>query len=105
MKKTFYTFLFLFFVSLNINAQSQYSSIDDVKRLNYDLLEEIGFDDTKITLVSRLIYSTAKKSSHVAKKGAFPQKDILDNEFNTMFLKFLSEKDLAKFKTIQHKIK
>ena len=47
MKKTFYTFLFLFFVSLNINAQSQYSSIDDVKRLNYDLLEEIGRDNKR----------------------------------------------------------
>lgn len=105
MKKSFYTFLIFFLVTLNINAQSQYTSIDDVKRLNYDLLEEIGFDDNKITLVSRLIYSTAKKASYVAKKGAFPQKDILDNEFKTMFLKFLSEKDLAKFKTIQHKIK
>ena len=105
MTKIFYTFLIFFLVSLNINAQSQYSSIDDVKRLNYDLLEEIGFDDTKITLVSRLIYSTVKKASHVAKKGAFPQKDILDNEFNTMFLTLLSVKDLAKFKTIQQKIK
>ena len=105
MKKTFYTFLFLLLISLNINAQSQYSSIEDVKRLNYELLEEIGYDDSKITIVSRLIYSTAKKASYISKKGAFPQKDILDNEFKTMFLRSLSEKDFAKFKTIQHKIK
>ena len=46
-----------------------------------------------------------KKATYVSKKGAFPQKDILDGEFNTTFLKLLSEEDLAKFKTIQHKIK
>ena len=48
MKKTFYTFLIFSFISLNINSQTQYSSIDDVKRLNYELLEEIGFDDSQI---------------------------------------------------------
>ena len=105
MKKTFYTFLIFSFLSLNINSQTQYSSIDDVKRLNYELFEEIGFDDYKINIVSRLIYSTNKKATYISKKGALPQKDILDGEFNTNFLKLLSEKDLAKFKTIQHKIK
>ena len=105
MKKTFYTFLIFSFLSLNINSQTQYSSIDDVKRLNYELFEEIGFDDSKINIISRLIYSTNKKATYISKKGAFPQKDILDSEFNTTFLKLLSEKDLAKFKTIQHKIK
>ena len=100
------TILLIFsFLSLNINSQTQYSSIDDVKRLNYELFEEIGFDDSKINIVSRLIYSTNKKATYISKKGAFPQKDILDGEFNTTFLKLLSEDDLAKFKTIQHKIK
>ena len=105
MKKTFYTFLIFSFISLNINSQTQYSSIDDVKSLNYELLEDIGFDDSKINIVSRLIYSSNKKATYISKKGVFPQKDILDNEFNTMFLKLLSEDDLSKFKTIQHKIK
>ena len=41
MKKTVYTLLFFLSISLNINAQSQNSSIDDVKRLNYDLLQEL----------------------------------------------------------------
>ena len=105
MKKTIHIFLFLFFVSLSINAQSQHSSIDDVKILNYELLEEIGFDDSQITLVSRLLYSNMKKASYVSKKGVFPNKEKLDNEFKTSFLKFFSEKDFIKFKTIQHKLK
>lgn len=105
MKKTIYTLLFFLSISLNINAQSQNSSIDDVKRLNYDLLQEIGFDDSQITLVSRLLYSTAKKATYVSEKGVFPNKEILDNEFKTSFLKFFTEKDFANYKTIQHKIK
>ena len=105
MKKTIYTLLFFLSISLNILAQSQNSSIDDVKRLNYDLLQEIGFDDSKITLVSRLIYSTAKKANYVSEKGVFPNKEILDNEFKNSFLKFFSEKEFTKFETIQHKIK
>lgn len=105
MKKTIYTVLFFLSISLNINAQSQNSSIDDVKRLNYDLLQEIGFDDSQITLVSRLLYSTAKKATYVSEKGVFPNKEILDNEFKTSFLKFFTEKDFANYKTIQHKIK
>ncbi|MGY8919952.1 MAG: hypothetical protein ACKVJ4_06250 [Flavobacteriales bacterium] len=105
MKKTIYTLLFFLSISLNINAQSQNSSIDDVKRLNYDLLQEIGFDDSKITLVSRLIYSNAKKATYISEKGVFPNKEVLDNEFKTMFLRFLSEEDFTKFKTIKHKIK
>ena len=71
MKKTVYTLLFFLSISLNINAQSQNSSIDDVKRLNYDLLQEIGFDDSKITLVSRLIYSNVKKQPMFQKKEFF----------------------------------
>ena len=105
MKKTIYTLLFFLSISLNINAQSQNSSIDDVKRLNYDLLQEIGFDDSQITLVSRLLYSTAKKATYVSEKGVFPNKEILDNEFKTSFLKFFTEKDFTMYKTIQHKIK
>tara|TARA_B100000768_G_scaffold175564_1_gene187146 strand:+ start:527 stop:847 length:321 start_codon:yes stop_codon:yes gene_type:complete len=105
MKKTIYTVLFFLSISLNINAQSQNSSIDDVKRLNYDLLQEIGFDDSQINLVSRLLYSTAKKATYVSEKGVFPNKEILDNEFKTSFLKFFTEKDFANYKTIQHKIK
>ena len=105
MKKTIYTLLFFLSISLNINAQSQNSSIDDVKRLNYDLLQEIGFDDSQINLVSRLLYSTAKKATYVSEKGVFPNKEILDNEFKTSFLKFFTEKDFANYKTIQHKIK
>ena len=105
MKKTIYTLLFFLSISLNINAQSQNSSIEDVKRLNYDLLQEIGFDDSQITLVSRLLYSTAKKATYVSEKGVFPNKEILDNEFKTSFLKFFTEKDFTKYKTIQHKIK
>ena len=65
MKKTFYTFLIFSFISLNINSQTQYSSIDDVKRLNYELLEEIGFDDSQINIVSRLIYSLNKKATYI----------------------------------------
>ena len=105
MKKTIYTLLFFLSISLNINAQSQNSSIDDVKRLNYDLLQEIGFDDSQINLVSRLLYSTAKKATYVSEKGVFPNKEILDNEFKTSFLKFFTEKDFTMYKTIQHKIK
>ena len=105
MKKTIYILLFFLSISLNVNAQSQNSSIDDVKRLNYELLQEIGFDDSQITLVSRLLYSTAKKATYVSKKGVFPNKEILDNEFKTSFFFFFSEKDFTKYKTILHKIK
>ena len=78
MKNTLSVILFFLSISLNINAQSQNSSIDDVKRLNYDLLQEIGFDDSKITLVSRLIYSNVKKATYVSEKGVFPNKEVLD---------------------------
>ena len=105
MKKSIFTFLLTLIISLNVNAQSNYSSIDDVKRVNYDLFQEIGFDESKMTIVSRLIYSTTKKSAHVAKKGAFPSQEILDKEFYEMFLKLLSTEDLENFKKIKHKIK
>ncbi len=37
--------------------------------------------------------------------GVFPNKEVLDNEFKTMFLSFVSEEDFTIFKTIKHKIK
>ena len=105
MKRSIFTILLTLVFSLNVNSQSNYSSIDDVKRINYDLFQEIGFDESKMTIVSRLIYSTTKKAAHVAKKGSFPSEDILDEQFYEMFLKLLSAEDLENFKKIKHKIK
>ena len=47
--------------SVSSFSQSQeYSSIEEVKKLNFELFEEIGFDENQMNHVCRAIYSTQK---------------------------------------------
>jgi len=73
-------------VSLSSFAQSQqYSSIEEVKKLNFELFEEIGFDENQMNHVCRAIYSTQKRASYLAENGASPNKEKLDYQFKSYF--------------------
>ena len=48
---------------INSSNLTEYNSIAEVKTLNYQLFEDIGFDEEKINFVSRVIYSIYKKAS------------------------------------------
>ena len=98
--------LVVFLVSLSNFAQSQqYSSIEEVKKLNYELFEEIGFDENQMNHVCRAIYSTQKKASYLAENGVSPNKEKLDQEFKSLILRVLSEEEFKKFESIKHKLK
>ena len=87
-------------------AQSQeYSSIEEVKKLNFELFEEIGLDENKMNHVCRAIYSTQKKASYLAENGVSPNKEKLDLEFKSLLLRGLSEEEFKRFESIKHKIK
>ena len=106
MKKIFLSFfLFLFFVSSSYSF-NDYKSIEEVKTLNYELFEEIGFDENKINYVSRVIYSTYKKANYMAANGVSPQKALtLDKEAEEMLLRVLTQAELKSFNSIKHKLK
>ena len=87
-------------------AQSQeYSSIEEVKKLNFELFEEIGFDENQMNHVCRAIYSMQKRASYLAESGASPNKEKLDLQFKSLMLRALSEEDFKKFESIKHKLK
>ena len=106
MKKNFLSlFLFLFFVCSTYSV-NDYKSIEEVKTLNYELFEEIGFDENKINYVSRVIYSAYKKANHMASNGVSPQKALtLDKEAEEMLLRVLTQAELKSFNSIKHKLK
>ena len=106
MKKNFLSlFLFLFFVCSTYSV-NDYKSIEEVKTLNYELFEEIGFDENKINYVSRVIYSTYKKANYMASNGISPQKALtLDKEAEEMLLRVLTPAELKSFNSIKHKLK
>ena len=106
MKKIFLSFfLFLFFVNYSYSV-NDYKSIEEVKTLNYELFEEIGFDENKINYVSRVIYSAYKKANHMASNGVSPQKALtLDKEAEEMLLRVLTQAELKSFNSIKHKLK
>ena len=98
--------LVIFLISLSNFAQSQqYSSIEEVKKLNFELFEEIGFDENKMNHVCRAIYSTQKRASYLAENGVSPNKEKLDQQFKSLILRVLSEEEFKKFESIRHKLK
>ncbi|MBT3560216.1 MAG: hypothetical protein HN773_06695 [Flavobacteriaceae bacterium] len=98
--------LVIFLISLSNFAQSQqYSSIEEVKKLNYELFEEIGFDENQMNHVCRAIYSTQKRASYLAENGVSPNKEKLDQQFKSLILRVLSEEEFKKFESIRHKLK
>ena len=106
MKKFLFSLVLLIFISSFSYGLNDYKSIEEVKSLNYELFEEIGLDENKINYVSRVIYSTYKKTQYMASSGASPQKAVsLDNEADKMLLKVLSPAELKKFNSIKHKLK
>ena len=106
MKKYFLGLIILLF-SLNFSyANLNYKSIEEVKSLNYELFQEIGFDENKMNFVSRVIYSTYQKAQHMSSEGASPQKAItLDKEAEKMLLRVLSKAELKRFNSLKHKLK
>jgi len=105
LKNIIHTILFSLTTNLSINAQSENSSIYELQRLNHELLEEIGFDNSQISVTISLLRLNVTTANYLSKKGVFPNKEILDNKFKTSFLELFSEKDYTKFKTIQDKLK
>jgi HSP90 family molecular chaperone len=106
MKKFLFSLILLIFISSFSYGLNDYKSIEEVKSLNYELLEEIGLDENKINYVSRVIYSTYKKAQYISSNGASPQKAVtLDKEADEMLLKVLSQSELKKFNSIKHKLK
>ena len=106
MKKYFLGLIILLF-SLNFSyANLNYKSIEEVKSLNYELFQEIGFDENKMNFVSRVIYSTYKKAQHMSSEGASAQKAIsIDKEAEKMLLRVLSQAELKRFNSLKHKLK
>ena len=102
MKKTFYTFLIFSFLSLNINSQTQYSSIDDVKRLNYELFEEIGFDDSKINIVSRFV-SNLRSLYVISENNLAIEIPISNVRFDKLSIKFDGIKEDMFAETVDEK--
>ena len=106
MKKFLFSLVLLIFISSFSYGLNDYKSIEEVKSLNYELFEEIGLDENKINYVSRVIYSTYKKTQYMVSSGVSPQKAVsLDKEADEMLLKVLSQAELKKFNSIKHKLK
>ena len=104
--KKLFLMLAISLASISGFAQSQeYSSIEEVKKLNFELFEEIGLDENKMNHVCRAIYSAQKKASYLAENGVSPNKEKLDLEFKSLLLRGLSEEEFKKFESIKHKIK
>ena len=106
MRKFLLSLVLLIFISSFSYGLNDYKSIEEVKSLNYELFEEIGLDENKINYVSRVIYSTSKKTQYMASSGSAHQKSVsLEKEADEMLLKVLSQAELKKFNSIKHKLK
>lgn len=98
------------FISININARSLssgYSSIEEVKELNYQLLTDVGFDENKINFISRVIYANYKRTKTMAEKRVSPQGAdlMLDEKAEERLTRLLTKDEFLTFTKIKHKIK
>ena len=98
------------FISININASainSGYSSIEEVKELNYQLFTDVGFDDNKINFISRVIYANYKRAKTMAENGVSPHgaSQILDQKAEERLTRILTKDEYLTFIKIKHKIK
>ena len=105
MKKIYILIILLFTIFASSIAQEKYSSVEEVKKLNYELFEEIGFDENKIDHVCRAIYSLQIRTSYLIQSGVSPNKEKLDQQFKSFMLRVLSEEDFKKFESIRNKLK
>ena len=105
LKMLFLIFAFLTASFAGFTQSQEYTSIEEVKKLNFELFEEIGLDENKMNHVCRAIYSTQKKASYLAENGVSPNKEKLDLEFKSLLLRGLSEEEFKRFESIKHKIK
>ena len=98
------------FISINIYASStnsEYSSIEEVKELNYQLFTDVGFDENKIKFISRVIYANYKRATTMAENGVSNQgaKLILDEKAEERLTRLLTKDEFLTFTKIKHKIK
>lgn len=98
------------FISININASSinsAYSSIEEVKELNYELFTDVGFDENKINLISRVIYANYKRATTMAQNGVSPHSAdlVLDRRSEERLSRLLTKDEFLTFTKIKHKIK
>ena len=98
------------FISININAiaiNSGYSSIEEVKELNYELFTDVGFDENKINFISRVIYANYKRAKTMAENGVSPQGAnlMLDEKAEERLTRLLTKDEYLTFTKIKHKIK
>ena len=98
------------FISININASSinsGYSSIEEVKELNYELFTDVGFDENKINFISRVIYANYKRTTTMAENGVSPKgaELILDEKAEERLKRLLTKDEFLTFTKIKHKIK
>ena len=98
------------FISININASSinsAYSSIEEVKELNYELFTDVGFDENKINLISRVIYANYKRATTKAQNGVSPHSAdlVLDERSEERLSRLLTKDEFLTFTKIKHKIK
>ena len=110
MKSYLLPIFFSLFISLNINASainSGYSSIEEVKELNYELFTDVGFDDNKINFISRVIYANYKRARTMAENGVSPQGAdlMLDEKAEERLTRILTKDEYLIFTKIKHKIK
>ena len=109
--KTYLLSIFLsLFISINTNASlinSEYSSIEEVKELNYQLFTDIGFDENKINFISRVIYANYKRAKTMAENGVSPQgsDQLLDELAKERLTRLLTKEEYLIFNKIKHKIK
>ena len=98
------------FISININASAinfGYSSIEEVKELNYELFTDVGFDENKINFISRVIYANYKRAKRIAENGVSPQGAdlMLDEKAEERLTRLLTKDEYLTFTKIKHKIK
>ena len=98
------------FISINIYASStnsEYSSIEEVKELNYELFTDVGFDENKINFISRVIYANYKRAITMAENGISHQgvNLMLDEKAEERLTRLLTKDEYMTFTKIKHKIK
>jgi hypothetical protein len=98
------------FISINTNASlinSEYSSIEEVKELNYQLFTDVGFDENKINFISRVIYANYKRAKTMAENGVSPQgaDQLFDEIAKERLTRLLTKNEFLIFTKIKHKIK
>tara|TARA_B100001057_G_scaffold487531_1_gene570407 strand:+ start:689 stop:1078 length:390 start_codon:yes stop_codon:yes gene_type:complete len=111
LMKTYLLPIFLsLFISINTNASLtnyEYSSIEEVKELNYQLFTDVGFDENKINFISRVIYANYKRAKTMAENGVSPQSadQLLDEIAKERLTRLLTKDEFLTFTKIKHKIK